>query len=1021
MSDGTDTIKNVEFAVFQFIDNDAPTAAGYGTDDDGIQMFVPLLADVEDPTKLRDGTELSISQEVRDDQGDLLGSFSVELPAFMFDGDVDYTLNFGAEANFQYNFAYIVDVSGSMFGTNLAETKAAYTALTNDLIAQGVAAQGQFAVIPFQSFATLQSGLDAAGAAAAVNALSAGGGTNFGPALSTAESWFESLANVGTATNIAYFLSDGFGSGASSSLQTVAEGTPSEASVDVRAFGIGPGADLRSLNLIASGNAVQLLNPADLTDAFAVSGIDRDIIDRIEVKLGGTVIETIDPSALLDGALGLTYEGSIDGLDRSIDADNIVTFDVIFNDGTPTATIESRITTGQTELRQASADGTQEYVALAVNAANYVIQGTSEIVSANELDNEITVASGTHTLRGFGGNDRFIMQGGTAAIDGGTGVDTVVYGLTLAAAGGVTQTGAVITVGTGDTLTNVEFIEFADQRLELASLTVAPLLSIDNDSITISEGVAGTVMAEVTLSLSSVASENVTVDFSTRDGSAIAGSDYVANSGQVTFLAGETSKTVSVEILDDTVVEGSEGFGIDFTISGGPASFEAGATTAVASVEITDNDTSFEVILLNDDPRTSEGTEGTNNFAITVRRTGDLSESARVHFAVMAGTATASDFVGGLLPSGSVNFAVGDDEATILLPILTDSTIEPDEHFTIDIDLVEGNGVLDETITITILDDDTNDTDVLMGTEGPDEIFNPFGAQRLVLGGGADVVRGPVENFFGDVIEDFGLDDTMVFEGTEIARAAIDVTFGSATLDVDTDADGSSNGQFTLEGDFDVGDFMAVRDSGNTLVTFEKFLPVLQEGQAVDPDLVNGIVNQNFLKGDGTTDFQVTLRDLGFAGYDNVVGVYEIDAVGNIVDTRILFANANVDKTASALIEDVEDGHNLGFFIVQDAADWAATLAAGDALSFVNSSGGAANVSDGAGISIAVNGAAVDEMVFHSFDKDMNSDGLQHALSGVDVGGEAITIGFEDLTGGGDRDYEDVAFRVEVVDNFVFI
>jgi len=152
-----------------------------------------------------------------------------------------------------------------------------------------------------------------------------------------------------------------------------------------------------------------------------------------------------------------------------------------------------------------------------------------------------------------------------------------------------------------------------------------------------------------------------------------------------------------------------------------------------------------------------------------------------------------------------------------------------------------------------------------------------------------------------------------------------------------------------------------------------------------------------------------------------VLGVYEIDAGGNIVDTRILFDNANADKAASTLVEDVEDGNNLGFFIVQDAADWAATLAGGDTLSFVNSSGGAANISDGADISIAVNGAAVDEMVFHSFDEDMNSDGLQHALSGVEVGGEAIIIGFEDLTGGGDRDYEDVAFRVELVDDLAIV
>jgi hypothetical protein len=53
-----------------------------------------------------------------------------------------------------------------------------------------------------------------------------------------------------------------------------------------------------------------------------------------------------------------------------------------------------------------------------------------------------------------------------------------------------------------------------------------------------------------------VASE-ASVDFATSDGSA--GSlDYSSNSGTVTFGAGETSKTFTVDIIDDVEVEGNE-------------------------------------------------------------------------------------------------------------------------------------------------------------------------------------------------------------------------------------------------------------------------------------------------------------------------------------------------------------------------------------------------------------------------------------------------------------------------------
>ena len=70
---------------------------------------------------------------------------------------------------------------------------------------------------------------------------------------------------------------------------------------------------------------------------------------------------------------------------------------------------------------------------------------------------------------------------------------------------------------------------------------------------------------------------------------------------------------------------------------------------------------------------------------------------------------------------------------------------------------------------------------------------------------------------------------------------------------------------------------------------------------------------------------------------------------------------------------------------------------------------------DGADIRLARNGEATEETVFHSFSATMNVDGAQHALSGLGEGDRSIVIGFEDLTGRGDRDYEDVVFEVSEV------
>ena len=102
------------------------------------------------------------------------------------------------------------------------------------------------------------------------------------------------------------------------------------------------------------------------------------------------------------------------------------------------------------------------------------------------------------------------------------------------------------------------------------------------DSVTVNED-AGTVTFTVNR-LGGMKGE-VSVNFSTADGSATAGSDYGATSGTLTFANNETSKTVTIPILDDNADEPDETFTVN--LSGATA----GATTGPpATVTITDND-----------------------------------------------------------------------------------------------------------------------------------------------------------------------------------------------------------------------------------------------------------------------------------------------------------------------------------------------------------------------------------------------------------------------------------------------
>ncbi len=70
------------------------------------------------------------------------------------------------------------------------------------------------------------------------------------------------------------------------------------------------------------------------------------------------------------------------------------------------------------------------------------------------------------------------------------------------------------------------------------------------------EGTDPTLDFEVTLSRA--AGETVTVDYATSDGTATSGADYTATSDTLTFLPGETEKTVNVTVLNDTHDDGGE-------------------------------------------------------------------------------------------------------------------------------------------------------------------------------------------------------------------------------------------------------------------------------------------------------------------------------------------------------------------------------------------------------------------------------------------------------------------------------
>jgi hypothetical protein len=83
------------------------------------------------------------------------------------------------------------------------------------------------------------------------------------------------------------------------------------------------------------------------------------------------------------------------------------------------------------------------------------------------------------------------------------------------------------------------------------------------------------------VTLSAAAAQPVTVDWATSDGSATAGSDYVADNGQIVIEPGQTSADIAVTAIGDGAVEGDETFNV--TLSN-PQQATLGRATAIGTI-----------------------------------------------------------------------------------------------------------------------------------------------------------------------------------------------------------------------------------------------------------------------------------------------------------------------------------------------------------------------------------------------------------------------------------------------------
>jgi uncharacterized protein len=95
------------------------------------------------------------------------------------------------------------------------------------------------------------------------------------------------------------------------------------------------------------------------------------------------------------------------------------------------------------------------------------------------------------------------------------------------------------------------------------------------------------------------------------------------------------------------------------------------------------------------DAQVIEGNSGTANMTVIVYRAGGLSNAASVDFTIsLNGTANAADLVAGAVLSGTLDFAAGESQRTITIPVQGDTIGEPNETLTIALSNPSGSNTI---------------------------------------------------------------------------------------------------------------------------------------------------------------------------------------------------------------------------------------------------------------------------------------------------------------------------------------
>ena len=294
------------------------------------------------------------------------------------------------------------------------------------------------------------------------------------------------------------------------------------------------------------------------------------------------------------------------------------------------------------------------------------------------------------------------------------GVDYQSTSGTLTFSPGTTQQVVTVLVNGDLTIESDEFFNLALSNPTNATLGTnsVALGTIQNDDllsslaigdVTVNNVTAGSTDAVFTVSLSPAVGGETTVEFSTANGTAVAGTDYTATSGTLTFSPGSTTRFITVPVLGDPLPDETETFVVNLSNPSGNAQLQDGQATGTILPAVPIPNLSIA------DASVEEGDVGTTDLVFTMSLSSPATEQIAVSFATgtPGGGDIATPGVDYTAVSGTVTFAPGTSTAMVTVAVTGDTLIELNEQFLLNLSPVSGTvNTVDSSATGTIINDD---------------------------------------------------------------------------------------------------------------------------------------------------------------------------------------------------------------------------------------------------------------------------------------------------------------------------